>query len=76
MSKLLKKYEEFLSELDKVKAPLEEVLEKEDFTKEECHHIANFCAGAITIQKDIEHYKEAIEAVEQTVEYFNLEEGK
>lgn len=76
MSKLLEKYNEFLRELDKAVSPLVEVVERENFNQEECHTIANFCAGAITIKRDVEHYKDAIAEVDQAIEFFSLEEGK
>ena len=76
MSKLLEKYEDFLSELDKSLSPLADVVEKENFSQEECHTVANFCTAAITIQKEEEHYKNCIEAIGEALKYFNLEEGK
>jgi len=76
LSKLLAKYEAFLSELEDSVEPFQKFADQETFTNEECQHMIAVCTAASILRGQEDLTKECVREIERGLKYFNLEEGK
>ena len=76
MSKLLEKYNEFLSELEDSVEPFQKFANQETFTNQECQEMVAVCSAAAILRGQEDLAKECVREIERGLKYFNLEEGK
>ncbi len=74
MSKLLKKYEEFLEELELTVEPFQKFALQETFTNEECQDIISVCTAVSILRGQEEFNKGCIREIENMLKIFKLGE--
>lgn len=75
MSKLLKKYEEFLEELELTVESFQKFALQETFTNEECQDMISVCTAVSILRGQEEFNKGCIREIGHSLKVFKLEEG-